>query len=35
MYLLTVSLRIPNSLAIPPMASPLRFASCTAFHLSL
>ena len=35
MYLLTVSLWIPNSLAIPRMDSPLRFACCTAFHLSL
>ena len=34
-YLLTVSRWIPNSLAIPPMDCPLRFASCTAFHLSL
>ena len=35
MYLLTVCLWIPNSLAIPRMDSPLRLASCTAFHLSL
>ena len=35
MYLLTVSLWIPNSLAIPRMDSPSRFACCTAFHLSL
>ena len=35
MYLLTVSLWIPNSLAIPRMDSPLRFACCIAFHLSL
>ena len=33
MYLLTVPLWIPNSLAIPLMDSPLRFACCTAFHL--
>ena len=33
MYLLTVPLWIPNSLAIPIMDSPLRFACCTAFHL--
>ena len=34
-YFLTVSLWIPNSLAMPRMDSPLRFASGTAFHLSL
>ena len=35
MYLLTVSGCIPNSLAMPRMDSSLRFASCTALHLSL
>ena len=35
MYLLTVSRWIPSSLAIPRMDSPLSFASCTAFQLSL
>ena len=30
MYLLTVSRWIPNSLAMPRLYSPLRFASCTA-----
>ena len=35
MYLLTVSLWIPSSLAIPQMDGPLRFALYTAFHLSL
>ena len=34
MYLLTVSLWIPNSLAIRRMDIPLSFACCTAFHLS-
>ena len=33
-YLLTVSLWIPNSLAIRRMDIPLSFACCTAFHLS-
>ena len=34
MYLLTVSLWIPNSLAIRRMDIPRSLACCTAFHLS-
>ena len=35
MYFLTVLLWIPNALAIPRIDNPLRFAFCTAFHLSI
>ena len=34
-YSLIVARLIPNSLAIPRMDSPLRFAFCIAFHRSL
>ena len=35
MYFLTVSLCMLSSRAIPRMDSPLRFAFCTAFHLTV
>ena len=35
MYLRTVSLCMPNSLAIPRMDRPFSLALCTAFHLAL
>ena len=35
MYFLTVSLCMLSCRAIPRMDSPLRFAFCTAFHLTV